>query len=186
MEDHQCDPLISKKKLRLNDDTCVPLHHRVFSIQIVRFVATDSVLFPASHSMIIPAHISGWKRPPIELGAVFELHERFKTENQVSADHVLFIFAEEMIPVIVTNCGDEAVMIHRKTTLGQFVLVEFKKIQTISTLRGRKSPELTDKKDAKYDLTLVKNSIDAGILPKTKAAFSDSISEFSDVFSKNE
>ena len=117
---------------------------------------------------------------------MFEPHERFKTENQVSADHVLFNFADGMIPVMVTKCGDEAVMIHRRTTLGQSELEEMEKIQNISTLRGRKSPKLTDKKDAKYELTLVKNSIDTGILPETKAAFSDLINEFSDVFSKNE
>ena len=29
LEDHHCDPLFSKKKLRLNDDTCVPLYHKV-------------------------------------------------------------------------------------------------------------------------------------------------------------
>ena len=133
-------------------------------------MATDSVLVSASHSMIIPVHISGWKRPPKELAALFELHEQFKTENQVSTDIVLFNFAEEMIPVTVTNCGDEAVMIHRKTNLGQSELVEIEKIQNISTLRGRKSPNLTDKKNVMYDLTLVKNSIDTGILPKTKAA----------------
>ena len=31
LEDRQCDPLISKKNLRLNDDTCVPLYHKVFN-----------------------------------------------------------------------------------------------------------------------------------------------------------
>ena len=136
--------------------------------------------------MIIPAHIPRWKRPPVELAAVFEPHERFKADKEVIADHVLFNFAEETIPVMVTNTGDEAVMIHRKTTLGQSKLVEIEKIQNISTLRGRKSPEITDKKDAKYDLTLVKNSIDTGILPETKAAFSDLINEFSNDFSENE
>ena len=35
-------------------------------------------------------------------------------------------------------------------------------------------------------MTLVKNSIDTGILPETRAAFSDLINEFSDVFSKDE
>ena len=35
-------------------------------------------------------------------------------------------------------------------------------------------------------MTLVKNSIDTGILPETKAAFSYLVNEFSDVFSENE
>ena len=65
---------------------------------------------------------------------MFEPHERFQTENQVSADHVLFNFAEEIILVMVINFGDEAVMIHRKTTLGQSELVKIEKIQKISTL----------------------------------------------------
>ena len=70
LEDHQCDPSFSKMKLRLNDDTCVPFYQNVPSIQtdqVFRVVATDSLLVLASHSMIIPARIPGWKRPPIEL-----------------------------------------------------------------------------------------------------------------------
>ena len=77
-------------------------------------------------------------------------------------------------------------MIHRKTTFGQSELVEFEKIQYITTLRVRKSPKLTDNKDAKYILNLVKNSIDTGKISETKAPFSDLINEFSDVFSKND
>ena len=130
-EDHQCDALIAKKKLRLNDDTCVALYHKIFSIQtdeVFSVLATDSVLVAANHSMIIPAHIPGWKRPPKELAAVSEPHERFKTVNQVSADHVLFNFAEEMFSVMVANCGDETVMIHRKTSLGPSKLVEIEQI----------------------------------------------------------
>ena len=99
--------------------------------------------------MIIPAHIPGWKRPPIELAAVFEPHERFKVDKEVSAEHVLFNFAEETIPVMVTNTGDEAVTIHKNTTLGQSELVAADKNQNISTLKSRKSPKLTDKKEAK-------------------------------------
>ena len=57
---------------------------------------------------------------------------------------------------MVTNTGDEAVLIHKDTTLGQSELVATNKIQNISTLKSRKSPKLTDKKDAKYDLKLVK------------------------------
>ena len=97
--------------------------------QVFRVASTDKIWIPAVHSMIIPVHIPGWKRPPIELAAVFEPQERFKTENQVSADHVLINFAEDMNPVLVTNCGDEAVLIHRKTTLGKTELVEIEKIQ---------------------------------------------------------
>ena len=33
LEDHQCDPFFSKKKLRVNDDTFVPLYHKVYTIQ---------------------------------------------------------------------------------------------------------------------------------------------------------
>ena len=189
LEDHQCDPLFSQKKLRVNDDTFVPLYHKVYTIQtdqVFRVASTDNVWIPAGHSMIIPAHIPGWKRPPIELAAVFEPHERFKVDKEVSADHVLFNFSEETIPVMVTNTGDEAVMIHKDTTLGQSELVAMDKIQNISTLKNRKSPKLTDKKDAKYALKLVKNSIDTGISLEAKAKFSELINEFSDVFSKNE
>ena len=87
---------------------------------------------------------------------------------------------------MVTNTGDEAVMIHKNTTLGESDLVAMDKIQNISTLKSRKSPQLTDKKDAKYDLKLVKISIDIGISPEAKAKFSELINEFPGVFSKNE
>ena len=173
----------------MNDDTFVPLHHKVCTIQtdqVFRIVSTDNVWIPAGHSMIIPAHIPGWKRPPIELASVLEPHERFSLDKEVSADHVLFNFAEEAIPMMVKNTRDEAVMIHRNTTLGQSELVATDKIQNISTLKSRKSPKLTDRKDAKYDLKLVKNSIDIDISPEAKAKFSELINEFSDVFSKNE
>ena len=46
------------------------------------------------------------------MAAVFELHERFEVDKEVSSDHVLFIIAEETILVIAANIGDEAVMIH--------------------------------------------------------------------------
>ena len=67
--------------------------------------------------MIIPAHIPGWKPPPMQLAVVFEPHERFLVDNDVSANHVFFVFAGEMIPVMVVNSGDEGVMIHKLTTL---------------------------------------------------------------------
>ena len=96
LQDHQCDPLFLKKKLRKNDDIFVPLYHKVYTMQIdqvFRVVSTDNVWIAAGHSMIIPAHIPGWKRPPKELDAVLEPHERFKVDKEVSADHVLFNFA---------------------------------------------------------------------------------------------
>ena len=136
--------------------------------------------------MIIPAHIPGWKRPPIELAAVFEPHERFKVDKEVSADHVLFNFFEETIPVMVTNTGDEAVMIQRDTKLGQAELVTMDEIENISILKNRKSPKLTNKKDAKYDLKLIKDSIDTGFSLEAKAKFSELVNEFSDVISQNE
>ena len=138
--------------------------------------------------MIIPAHIPhpGMETPPIELTAVFEAHQRFQVDKEGSADHVLFNFAEETISVIVTNTGDEAVMIHKETTLGQYELVATDKIQVISTLKCRKSPKLPDKKDAKHDLKLVKNFIDTGVSLEGKAKFSELIDKFFDVFSKNE
>ena len=165
------------------------MYHKVYTTQtdqVFQIVSTDNVWIPAGHSLIIPAHIPGWKRPPIELAAVFEPHERFKVDKEVSADHVLFNSSEETSTVMVTNTVDEAVMIHKDTSLGQSELVETDKIQNISTLKNGKSPKLTNKKDAKYDLKLVKNSIDKGISLEAKAKFSELIIEFSDVFSQNE
>ena len=189
LEDHQGDPLFSKKKLRLNDGTCVLLYHKVYSIQtdqVFCVVSTDSALVPASHSRILPAHNPGWKHPTIDLAAVFELNGRFKVDKEVRADHVLFSFTEETILVMVTYTGAEAVMMYTETTLGQSALVAMDEIQNISTLKSRESPRVTDKKDVKCDLKLVKNSIDTGISPEAKPKSSELISELSDVFSKNE
>ena len=87
---------------------------------------------------------------------------------------------------MVTNNGDEAIKIHKETTLGQSELVATDKIQNISTLKSRKSPKLTNQKDAKYDLNFVKSSVDTGISLEAKAKYSKLINEISDVFSKNE
>ena len=88
--------------------------------------------------------------------------------------------------MIVTNTGDEAVTIHKDTTLRQSELVAMDKIRNTSTLKSRKSPKLTHKKDATYDLKLVKNSVDTGISLEAKTKFSKLINKFSDVFSKIE
>ena len=32
LEDHQCGPFFSQKKLQVNDDTLVPLYHKVYTI----------------------------------------------------------------------------------------------------------------------------------------------------------
>ena len=172
----------------VNDCTFVPSYHKVYTKQtdqVFRVVSTDIVWIPAGHSMIIPAHMPGWKRSAIELAAVFEPHERFKVDKEVSADHVLFNFAQEAIPVMVTNTGDKEVMIHKYTTLGQSEVVAMDKTQNISTFKSRKCPKLTDKKDSKKDLKLVESSIET-ISLEAKAKFSELISEISDVFSKNE
>ena len=99
---------------------------------------------------------------------------------------VLFNFAEETIPVIVTNTENEAVMIHKETTLGQSEPVATDKFQNISTLESCEISKLTDNTDAKYDLKLFKNSIDTGISLEAKAKYSELIDEFSDVFLKIE
>ena len=52
LEYHQCEPFFSKNKLRLVDDTSVPLYHNVFSTrtdQVFCVVATDLEFVPASH-----------------------------------------------------------------------------------------------------------------------------------------
>ena len=72
LKDHQCDPLFWKK-LRLIGDTFVPFYHKVYTIQtdqLFLVVYTDNVRIPAGNSMIIPAHILVWKRPPLDLAAV--------------------------------------------------------------------------------------------------------------------
>ena len=120
------------------------------------------------HSMIIPAHCKKWRRGPIKLADVFEPHERFHVVNEVSVDHVLFNFADEMNPVMVLNSGDEAVKIHKKIKLRQPELDATDEIQNIITLKSRKSPKLTDNKDASYDSKLVKVPSILVFLPKQR------------------
>ena len=150
LEDHQGYPLFLKTKLRVNDDNFVPLCHKVYSIQtdqVFRLVSTDKVWTPACHSMIIIVHITGWKRPTMELAAVLEKHQRFKVDKNVSADHVLFDFAEETIPMMVTNTGDKEVVIHEETTLGQSQLVATGEIENNSTVKSRQKPETNRRKE---------------------------------------
>ena len=60
------------------------------------------------------------------------------------------------------------------------------KFKTKVHSKTAKNAKLTDKRDANYDLKFVQNSVDTGSSVETKAKFFELISEFSDVFSKNE
>ena len=70
--------------------------------------------------------------------------------------------------------------------MGQSEIVETEKVQIFNTLKSGASPDSTNKKDAKYNLKLAKNSIDTGISLEARAIFFELIKKFSDVFSKNE
>ena len=118
--------------------------------------------------MIKQARNRGCKRPPIELAAVFEPHERFQVEIEVSTDHVSFSFAEGTMPLMEVISAGEAVIIHKRSTLGQPELVAKDEIQNINTLKSRKNAELNDAKDTKFSLKLFKNSIDSGESSKQK------------------
>ena len=85
---------------------------------------------------------------------------------------------------MVTISGDEAVLIHKHTTLGQSELVAKDKIRNISKQKDWKSLKLTDNKEAKYDLKLFDNFIDNGFSSEAKGMFSELIYDFSDVFSE--
>ena len=51
LEDHHCDPLFWKKKLRMKDDTFVPLYHKVYTIQTIQSSEfRSSELFPLTTS----------------------------------------------------------------------------------------------------------------------------------------
>ena len=63
-------------------------------------------------------------RETIELATLLEPHERFKADKEVSADLVLFNSAEIISQVMVTYTGNEAVIIHKDTTVGQYEVVE--------------------------------------------------------------
>ena len=93
-ERNKCDPLFSCMKLELDSHSFVPLYHQQFDYgndNVFRVISTETLSVPPGHTRIIPAHIPKWKRPQIQVCALFEPRHKFESNSEVSARNVLLI-----------------------------------------------------------------------------------------------
>ena len=186
LETNKCDPLFSCMKLKLDSNSFVPLYHKQFEYDhdnVCRVISTETLSVPPGHTRIIPAHIPNWKRPPIQVCALFEPRDKFEPKNDVSAQNVLFDFTEEVIPIAIDNKTEEEITIYKNTTLGFSEIVPETVINNISKL-----PKLLPApiKNNKYDLNILKKSVDKDIPKRFHDQFGSLVKEFSDIFSKSE
>ena len=144
IEDHNCDPMFSKKKLLICDTISVPLYHKKFEFSynnVFRVLSQDTISIPSGHSAVVPAFIPGWQRPPIALAALFEPNERFIGDKALTAPDKLFNYSKDVILVVVENSGDEPVTLCKDTTLGTSEIVPKKHIQNVGVHKPKeKSP----------------------------------------------
>ena len=186
LETNKCDPLFSCMKLKLDSNSFVPLYHKRFDYgndNVFRVISTETLSVPPGHTRIIPAHIPNWKRPPIQVCALFEPKDKFEPYNDVSAQNVLFDFTEEVIPIAIDNKTEEEITIYKNPTLGFSEIVPEAVINNISKLP--KSIPLPIKK-SKYDLNIFKKSVDKDIPKCFHDQFGSLVKKISDIFSKSE
>ena len=182
---NQCDPLFSRMDLRLDPSHSVRMNHKTFDYHtntVFRVVATETTLVPAGHTKILPAHIPNWKRPPVNLNAVFEPRSKFSTENEFSVPNILFNYSEEVIPIALENKADTDVTIYRDTTLGFSEVIPDGWLNGISPM----PKPLPVTQLSKYDLRHVTQAIDSRVPPDCRNKFKDLVQEYKSVFSKSE
>ena len=137
LETNKCDPFFSCMKLKLDSNSFVPLYHKQFEYghdNVFRVISTETLSVPPAHTRIIPAHIPNWKRPPIQVCAIFEPKDKFEPYNDVSAPNFLFDLTEEVIPIAIDNKTEEEITIYKNTTLGFSEIVPEAVINNISKL----------------------------------------------------
>ena len=186
LEANECDPLVSCMKSKLNSNSFVPLYHKKFDYShdnVFRVISTETLSVPPGSSRIIPAHIPNWKRPPIQVCALFEPRDKFEPSNEVSAPNVLFDFTEEVIPIAIDNKTEDEITIYQNTTLGFSKIIPEVLINIISKL-PKSLPEPI--KINKYDSNIFKKSVDKDIRKRFHDQFGSLVKEFSDIFSKFE
>ena len=163
LETNKCDRLFSCMKLKLVSNSFVPLYHKQFEYghdNVFRLIVTDTYSVPPGHTRIIPAHIPNWKRPPIQVRALFEPKDKFEPNNDVSAPNVLFDLREEVIPIAIDNKTKEEITIYKNTTPGFSEIVPEAVINNISKLPISLPAPI---KNNKYDLNVLKKSVDKDI-----------------------
>ena len=173
-------------KLKLDSNSSVPLYYKQFDYgndNVFRVISTETLSVPPGQKRIIPAHIPNWKRPPIQLYALFEPRDKFAPNKDVSAQNVFFDFTEEVIPIAIDNKTEEEITIYKNTTLGFSEIVQEAVKNNIS-----KVPKLLPAliKNNKYDLNILKKSVDKDIPKRFHDQFGSLVKEFSDIFSKSQ
>ena len=186
LETNKCDPLFSCMKLKLDSNSFVPLYHKQFDYgndNVFRVISTETLSVPPGHTRIIVAHIPNWKRPPIKVCALFEPRDNFESNIEVSAPNVVFDLTEEVIPIVIDNKTEEEITIYENTTLGFSEIVPEAVINNISKLP---KPLPAPIKNNKYDLNILKKSVDKDIPKRFHDQFGSLVKEFSDIFFKSE
>ena len=153
LETNKCDPLFSCMKLQLDSNSFVPLYHKQFEYgqdNAFRVISTATLSVPPGHTRIIPAHIPNWKRPPIQVCALFEPKDKFEPNNEVSARNVVFDFTEDVIPIAIDNKTEEDITIYRNTTLEFSEIVREAVINNISKL-PKSIPVSIKKKQIRFE-----------------------------------
>ena len=186
LETNKCNPLFSCMKLQLDSHSFFPLGHKKFDYghdNVFRVVSTETLSVPPRHTRIVPAHIPNWKRPLIQVCALFEPKDKFEPNNEVSAPNVLSDLTEEVIPIAIDNRTEEEITIYKNTTLGFSEIEPEAVINNISKLHKSLPAPI---KNNKFDLNNLKKSVDKDIPKRFHDQFGSLVKEFSDIFSKSE
>ena len=186
LETNRCDPLFSCMKLKKDSNSFVQLYHKHYECcpdNVFRVISTETPSVPPGYTSIILAHIPDWKRPPIQVCALFETKNKFESNNEVSALNVLFDLTEKVIPIAIDNKTEEKITIYKNTTLGFSEIVpEF----VINNILKLPKPLPAPIKNNKYDSNIFKKSVDKDIRKRFHDQFASLVEVFSDIFSKSE
>ena len=101
----------------------------------------------------------------------------------MSAPKVLFDLTEEVILIAIGNRTEEEITIYKNTTLGFSEIVPEAVINNISKLPKSLPAPIKNKK---YDLNILKKSVDKDIPKRFHDQCGSLLKEFSDIFSKSE
>ena len=182
-------------KLRLDSTQCVRMYHKTFDLTsnaVFRVIATETIMVPAGHAKLLPAHIPDWKKPPIPLNAIFEPLEKFNSTRDVVAPNILFNYSEETIPIVFNNTASSDITIYKNTTLGTSEIVSEDCLNNVSqspSPRPSQKPnqsQVKTKKNMKYDLESLFSNLGEDIDENYRQQFKDLVQEFERVFSSSE
>ena len=101
----------------------------------------------------------------------------------MSAPNVFFDLTEEVIPIAIDNKTEEEITIYKNTTLVFSKIVPEAVINNISKLPKSLPVPI---KNIKYNLNILKKSVDKVIPKRFHDQFGSLVKDFSDIFSKSE